>query len=360
MHVLHINTERGWRGGESQTLHTLHGLTDHGISVELFSTAGAELTEIALMQGFLVHWATGLVPLFVWLLFNARRFDILHAHNGRGATALACYRCIAPVLTVFTRRTDYRSRFKDWLRRMKWRRLDKIVAISQAAAAEPLRLGLQPTIIRSAVPLTVANQTRISLLRAKHNLAQKTLIGTSAIFTADKDPLTSIRVAAEVCKRRSDVVFLHWGAGGELESAAKKYVAELGLDKQYLLLGFVANPEELYSALSAFYLTSRAEALGTSVLDAMVQNIPVVATSAGGLKETLAEERGLLAPAGDERVLAEQLIWILSHPVESAAMASRAFDYVRAEHNIEAMINSYAALYRSMLQESSTRARSCP
>jgi len=359
MRVLHINTERGWRGGEAQTLHTLQGLSDHGVSVELFTTAGTELAEIALAQGFIVHWALGLVPLFVWLLFNARRFDILHAHNARAATALSCYRCLGSVLTVFTRRTDYGSRFKDWLRRFKWRRIDRIVAISQAAAAEPLRLGLRPTIIRSAVPLTIANQTRICFLRDKHNLAQKTLIGTSAIFTADKDPLTSIRVAAEVCKRRSDVVFLHWGAGGELESAAKKYVTELGLGNQYLFLGFVQNPEELYSALSAFYLTSRAEALGTSVLDAMVQNIPVVATSAGGLKETLAEERGLLAPVSDEHVLAEHLIWILSHPVETAAMANRAFDYVRAEHNIEAMINSYAALYRSMLQESSTRARSC-
>ena len=350
MRILHINTERGWRGGESQTLQTLIGLNDHGISVELFSTAGAELAELALMQGFVVHWATGLVPLFVWLFFNAKRFDILHAHNARGATALACYRCFASIATVFTRRTDYPSQFKDWLRRLKWRRIDKIVAISQAAAAEPLRLGLCPTIIRSAVPLTVANQTRISLLRAEHNLARKTLIGTSAIFTRDKDPLTSIRVAAEVCKKRPDVVFLHWGAGGELESAAKKYVAELGLSNQYLFLGFVANPEELYSALSAFYLTSRAEALGTSVLDAMVQNIPVVATSAGGLKETLAEDRGLLAPVGDAFALAEHLIWILSHPVESAAMERRAFDYVRAKHNIEAMIGSYVALYRGMLQ----------
>jgi glycosyltransferase involved in cell wall biosynthesis len=354
MRVLHINTESGWRGGESQTLLTLQGQRDQGISVELFSTAGTELTQLALNQGFAVHLATGLLPLFIWLLFFARRFDILHAHTARGATALACYRCVASVLTVFTRRTDYGSRHKDWLRRLKWRRIDKIVVISQAAAAEPLRLGLQPTIIKSAVPVTVANQTRISLLLAEHNLARKRLIGTSAVFTADKDPFTNIRAAAEVCKRRSDVVFLHWGAGGALESEAKKYVAELGLSNQYLFLGFVANPQEFYSALSAFSLTSRAEALGTSVLDAMVQHVPVVATSVGGLRETLAEKRGLLAPVGDELAVAEHLLWILSHPEESANMAGRAFDYVRTEHNVDTMVGSYVALYRSMLQHSST------
>lgn len=355
MRVLHINTESSWRGGEAQTLTTLKGLQDHGVSVELFSTFGTELTELALMDGFVVHWATGLVPLFVWLLLNARRFDILHAHNARGATALACYRCLRPVLTVFTRRTDYRSRFKDWLRRLKWQRLDKIVAISQAAAVEPLRLGLKPVIIKSAVPLTIANQTRINALRIEHKLATKTLIGTTAVFTADKDPLTSIRVAAEVCKKRSDVVFLHWGTGGELESVAKNYVAELGLSHQYLFLGFVPNPEELYSALSAFYLTSCAEALGTSVLDAMMQNIPVVATSADGLKETLAENRGLLAPVRDEHALAAHLVWVLSHPEKSADMTRRAFDYVRAEHNVDGMISSYAALYRGMLSLTAAR-----
>lgn len=354
MRVLHINTESSWRGGEAQTLTTLKGLNEHGISVELFSTFGTELTELALAEGFVVHWASGLVPLFVWLLLNARRFDILHAHNARGATALAFYRCLAPVLTVFTRRTDYRSRFRDRLRRLKWRLLDKVVAISQAAAVEPRRLGVQHVIIRSAVPLTVSNQTRISALRATYKLATKTLIGTTAVFTADKDPLTSIRVAAEVCKRRPDVVFLHWGSGGELEAVAKKYVAELGLSKQYLFLGFVSKPEEFYGALSAFYLTSCAEALGTSVLDAMVQHVPVVATSAGGLKETLADNRGLLAPVRDERALAEQLIWVLSHPQESAEIAHRAFDYVQAEHNVDAMINSYVTLYRGMLRRSAT------
>jgi glycosyltransferase involved in cell wall biosynthesis len=253
MRVLHINTESGWRGGESQTLLTMRGLSDHGVSVELFSTFGTELTEIAVAEGFIVHWAAAFVPLFIWLLFNARRFDILHAHNARGATALAAYRCLGSVLTVFTRRTDYGSRFKDWLRRFKWRRLDKIVAISQAAAAEPIRLGLKPAIISSAVPFTVANQRRIQLLRAQYDLNEKTLIGTTAVFTGDKDPFTSIRVATEVCKIRSDVVFLHWGAGGELEDAAKNYAAELGLSDQYLFLGFVPNPEELYGTLSAFY-----------------------------------------------------------------------------------------------------------
>jgi glycosyltransferase involved in cell wall biosynthesis len=354
MRVLHINTEKGWRGGESQTLLTLRGLSEQDISVELFSTFGAELTKIAIAEGFIVHWASGFVPLFVWLLLNAKRFDILHAHNARAATALACYRCLSPVLTVFTRRTDYRSRFKDWLRRLKWRRLDKIVAISQAAAAEPVRLGLKYTIIKSSVPLSFANESRILALRKQYNLAEKTLIGTTAVVTADKDPLTSIRVAAEVCKRRPDVVFLHWGAGGELESTAKRYVAELGLGNRYLFLGFVSHPQELYGALAAFYLTSCAEALGTSVLDAMIQHIPVVATSAGGLKETLADNRGLLAPVGDACAVAEHLNWILSHPKESALMARRAFDYVRTEHNIDTMINSYSALYRGMLRGSAT------
>lgn len=349
MRVLHINTESGWRGGESQTLLTMRGMADRDVSVELFSTFGTELTEIAVAEGFLVHWAAAFVPLFIWLLFNARRFDILHAHNARAATALAAYRCLGSVCTLFTRRTDYVSRLKDWLRRLKWGRLDQIVAISQAAAIEPIRLGLQPAIIRSAVPLTVASQSRIHLLRTQYDLNEKTLIGTTAVFTADKDPLTSIRVAAEVCKIRTDVVFLHWGAGGELEGAAKNYAAELGLSDRYLFLGFVPNPEELYGMLSAFFLTSRAEALGTCVLDAMVQSVPVVASDVGGLRETMAEQRGLLAPANQPVAFAQHLLWILSHPQESGDMAARALTYVRTTHALDTMIESYLDLYRRHL-----------
>ena len=354
MRIRHINTERGWRGGERQTLLTLKGMRAMGQTVELFARMGTELSELALNEGMIVHSGIGFFSLFVWLLFNAKNFDILHSHNASSSTALAVYRCFGAVRSIFTRRTDFASdrrggkRLKAWLRRLKWKRFDQVVAISHSAALEPIRLGLRPVIIRSAVPTVMPDQARIQRLLMTHRLSGKTLIGTAAVFTADKDPLTSIRVAAEVCKKNPDVVFLHLGTGGELEAISKNYAADLGLTDRYLFLGFISNPEEVYAAFSAFFLTSRAEALGTCVLDAMTQRIPVVATNVGGLKETLAGGRGLLAEPEDAEGLAEHLFTALSRAPLISGMVERAYYYATLEHNVKTMSEQYLNLYRRL------------
>lgn len=349
MRVLHINTEKGWRGGEWQTLLTLRGMQAKGICVELYSSAGSELTEIAIREGFVVHTGLGIVPLAMWLLCFARRFDVVHAHNARSATDLALYRCFGRIRAIFTRRTDTTGGYKSWIRAFKWRRFDALACVSEAAATEPRRLGVRPVVIRSAVPVTQPNWERIDALRAKYDLEGKTLIGTAAVFTPDKDPMTCIRAAEAVCKMRSDVVFLHWGSGGPLEQQAKKYVADAGLSTKYIFLGFKLHPEELYAALSVFVLTSKAEALGTCVLDAITQRIPVVATEVGGLKETLRDNRGLLAQAGDAKAISEKILWTLEHPSEAIDIANRAYSFIRREHDPEGMIDQYIQLYQRLL-----------
>jgi glycosyltransferase involved in cell wall biosynthesis len=351
--ILHINTENGWRGGERQTLLTLDAMEARGESVELFSRLGSELTQAALAEGFTVHTGIGLLSLFFWLLFNAKNFDVLHAHNAASASMLAAYRLFGKTLTVFTRRTDFSSRRKRLFRRLKWRLIDQLVAISHSAALEPIRLGLRPTIIRSAVPQIPPNLLRITQLLNSYRLSGKTLVGTAATFTSDKDPITCIRVAERVCETNPNVIFLHWGVEGELETIAKNYVSDLGLADRYLFLGFVTNPEEFYSSLSAFLLTSRHEALGTCVLDAMTQRVPVVATSVGGLRETLAAQRGLLANPGDVETLSHQLIEALTPSRKISEMVDRAYQFVREKHNVDKMADRYLNLYENKLRLSS-------
>ena len=350
MRILHINTENGWRGGERQTLLTLDAMEARGEAVELFSRVGSELTQAALAEGFTVHTGMGLLSLFFWLLLNAKKFDVLHAHNAASASILAAYRLFGKTLTVFTRRTDFSSQRKRLFRRLKWGRIDQLVAISHSAALEPIRLGFRPIIIRSAVPQISPNQLRIAQLLNNYRLSGKTLVGTAATFTSDKDPITCIRVAERVCETNPNVIFLHWGIGGELETIAKNYVSDLGLANRYLFLGFVTNPEEFYTDLSAFLLTSRYEALGTCVLDAMTQRVPVVATSVGGLQETLAEHRGLLANSGDVEALSHQLIEALTPSKQISEMVDRAYQFVRKEHNVDEMTDHYLDLYKKKLK----------
>ena len=51
MKILHINTERTWRGGEQQTLNLLAGLNDRRIASHLVCQAGSPMEERAVRAG---------------------------------------------------------------------------------------------------------------------------------------------------------------------------------------------------------------------------------------------------------------------------------------------------------------------
>jgi len=158
-------------------------------------------------------------------------------------------------------------------------------------------------------------------------------------------------VAAEICAKNSNVVFLHWGAGGDLEDICKQYVKELSLEAQYVFSGFMASPEELYPCLSAYISTARTEALGTSVLDAMVQRVPVVATNVGGLKETLDGRRGYLTPVENPLAIAESLSYVLKNSDEATQRTKRAYAYVCEQHDVLGMARRYIEIYANLLTQ---------
>lgn len=350
MEILQINLEKGWRGGERQTLLTACAQRDLGHHVELVCRAGAELSLKAQEAGLTVHHARNAVSLASWLVLNGARFDVLHAQTAGSVTGAVLSKPFHRRPIVFSRRTDFPVTTGNFFTRLKWHRVDQLVAISQAAASEPRRLGITPLIIPSATLAITPDTDRINRLLSTHALAGKRLIGTSAVLKPEKDPLTLIQAASLVCQAYPDVVFVHWGADGPSSVAARARIVELGLEKKYLLLGFQKNPEALYPALNAFILCSISEALGSSLLDAMSLGIPVIGTRTGGIQEVLAEGRGLLAPVGDAAAIAQHIEWLLSHPALAQEMAANAKQYVKTEHDVHEMAQKYLTLYARLIR----------
>jgi len=250
---------------------------------------------------------------------------------------------------VFSRRTSFPVGGGGWLTRLKWRRLDQMVAISEAAAQAPRALGVSTQVIPSAVLPIVADDARLQQFLKQWALEGKRLVGTAAALSVEKDPVTLIQAAAKVCAQFDNVVFVHWGATGAASHAAEQAIAELGLQERYLLLGFEPDVEQLFAALSVFVMASRYEALGSSVLDAMLQHVPVVSTDAGGLKETVSAGRGLVCAPGDVATMAAHISFMLAQPEQAQAMAEVACAAVRAEYAVDSMVERYIDLYREVL-----------
>lgn len=349
LRILQINTERGWRGGERQTLLTAVGLRARGHHVELLLRAGSALAERAHALGLVVYTAGGGFAFGVWLALHGRRYDVLHAQTAKVVAWAVAFAPLHGRPLVFSRRTSFPMEAGVWLTRLKWRRVSQMVAISEAAAQAPRSLGVTTQVIPSAVLPIAADASRIKGFLKHRALEGRRLVGTAAALSVEKDPVTLVRAAARVCAQFQDVVFVHWGAAGAASHATQQTIAELGLQDRYLLLGFEPEVEQLFAALSVFVMASRFEALGSSVLDAMLQNVPVVSTNAGGLKETVCEGRGLVCAPGDADAMAAHIVFMLAQPEQARAMVDVACAAVRSEYAVDSMVDRYIEVYRGVL-----------
>jgi hypothetical protein len=139
MRILHIDTERGWRGGERQALWLAEELQRRGHE----SIVAARPREpLATRAGDVGLQVVPCAPGFEADLRSALRLrrqiidlrvDIVHAHTGHavGLGALATLATRVPL--VVSRRVDFRLR-RNVGTRLKYSRATAIIAISRAVA----------------------------------------------------------------------------------------------------------------------------------------------------------------------------------------------------------------------------------
>lgn len=151
----------------------------------------------------------------------------------------------------------------------------------------------------------------------------------------------------ELVRAASRVLVDHPGASfrlvGEPSFGAEGYADEvraeavrLGVADRVVWVGFVADPAaELDGFDVCVHASPVPEPFGQVVVEAMIREVPVVATRAGGVVEVLAgtpedpAPLGELVEPGDADSLARGVLAVLDHPQDAAARARRAADVAR-------------------------------
>lgn len=93
-------------------------------------------------------------------------------------------------------------------------------------------------------------------------------------------------------------------------------VADLGLQER---VRFIGEQDEAgvgfwYARADLFVLASYHEGYGMVLAEALARGLPVVATCAGAIADTVPDDAGLLVPAGDTEALADALWRVLCEP----------------------------------------------
>jgi len=352
--ILHVDTEKGWRGGEQQLLYLIRGLRERGLECWVACRRGSEAEERFKREGFRVIPLSGNQALDILKLGRAgKEFDLIHAHAAKAHTVSALSKGLHRRPLIYTRRVDYPPR-RNFLTALKYRLTDRVVAIS-GAVKEVLRgaLGqIEVEVIPSAVDLkeVEAAVEPAKVKRIKEELQGSPLIGSLAALTEQKDIPNFILAAKEVLKAYPGARFVVFGEGklrGELQGVIERE----GLKGKFILYGFVEDVPNYTKALDLFVLPSRNEGLGSSLLIAMALKVPVVATKVGGTVEAVKDgETGILVPPSNPKALGRAILELLKDSGLRERLTKNAYALVKERFTTGPMVNSYLNLYREVLE----------
>jgi glycosyltransferase involved in cell wall biosynthesis len=166
---------------------------------------------------------------------------------------------------------------------------------------------------------------------------------------AAKGVFELLAAGARLAPRFPDLRLVFGGEGDA--DAIRRRAAELGILERIELPGWV-GPQERDAQLAraaVFCLPSHAEGLPMSMLEAMAAGRAVVASSVGGIPETIVDgDNGLLAPPRDEEALASRLEQALSDDDLRARLARRARETIEQHYSTEVVCGQLSALYREL------------
>lgn len=340
--VAHVNVTRGYRGGERQTELLIRELAKHGVGQVLVGRrsqplperlAGTDL-EIRLTSGnpFAVFGATGGV-------------DIVHVHEGRSVYGAYLRSLLSGTPYILTRRVDNPIRDHGFAHRA-YARAAFVATVAPAVAEIVERFDAR---IRTAVVVSSSSCLPVDAERAdaiRRRSEGQFIVGhVGALDNVQKAQEHILTVARSLERASPDIRFVLVG-GGPDEAMLKASAAGLG---NVAFTGFVDNVGDYLAAFDLFVLPSNYEGIGSILLDAMGQRLPVVASRVGGVPWLIRDgETGVLIDPGRPDQLEAAILRLRASPETMRRLGDAGFELAK-QYTPAAMCAKYLDLYRQAL-----------
>jgi glycosyltransferase involved in cell wall biosynthesis len=364
--VLHINTERGFRGGEIQTLHLIKGLNERGHQNVLAVQKNSPLIQQAKQASIVpieinMRGEWDLVAAFqLRKLIKQHRPDILHAHTAHATSLALTARTGKNIATVFTRRVTLPIPRNPFARK-KYNSVDGIIAVSKSVKAQLIETGVEADKICIAESGT--DFSRLDDAPAK-NVARKYLqipedsfvIGNVSYFDANKGQYQLIQAFTQFAAAHPEKnnYLLLVGDGPELERC-RVLAKRSRLGERVIFAGMRLDIKNLYAAMDVFFLSSlRGEGWSGVLREAMGMSLPCIAVDQPATCDQLQNDNyGLLV---SNRILNwVQAIERLYEDPELQTKIGKQGNEAARKFSIESMVEKTEACYYKVLERINSR-----
>ena len=332
-----------------------------------------------------------------WKLYRLmvrERPDIVHTHTAKAGTvgrvAGLLYRWMTPAILVGRPRpcrfvhTYHGHVFHSYYSARKTRLFlaverflakiatDRIVVISEQQRREihdefGVGRSAQFAVVPLGIDLSVYENSvaRRETLRQDLKLSPDEIaIGIVGRLTEIKNHLLFLQAAARIKQTtKSKVRFVIIGDGA-LRPQLESQTDELGLREEVLFLGTRNDPENFYPALDIVALTSLNEGTPLSLIEAMANDRPVIATAVGGVVDLAGPEveaaegyqvceRGVLVEPQNAESFALGLARLIDDGGLRRELGGRGHKFIVQNYSKERLLRDVAELYAHLTQSES-------
>jgi glycosyltransferase involved in cell wall biosynthesis len=352
-----------------------------------------------------ISWKDAVTVWKLFRLFLRERPDIVHTHTAKagtvGRSAGFLYRWLTPGALIGRPRQckfvhtyhghvfhSYygpgRTRVFLAIERLLARLVtDRLIVISKQQRleiGEKFKVGHaeQFKIVPLGLDLGIFSEHATRRAKFRHELCipdHSILIGIVGRLTEIKNHQMFLNVVARLkkidpaCRRQGEVRFIIIGDGG-LRADLELQTQMMGLDKDVIFVGSRKDPEYFYPALDVVALTSLNEGTPLTLIEAMANARPVVATSVGGVVDLLGDvvedgpykvcQRGISVPPGDEAAFFAALSRIIRDRSLRQELGERGLEFVEVNYSKERLFEDMKSLYGELSHKEAQKAQMLP
>ena len=367
--ILFVIDSLGYGGAERQLVELIKGLDKHKYQVHVVALIEKPAGYADLLAPnsvnisyFCRSYKADLIgPVFQLIRYiNRHHINLVHTFMNMGSLfgCLAAKATRTPVICSAIRDAkDVSSRAK-YLKLLLAFLADRYVANSLAGFTNRnMRIRRHYRVIYNGIDFSRFSEPDCGTQARKRQFGLErydNLIGMVASLSVNKDHETLLRAAPLVLKKHPRTVFLFIGDGdkrAQLEKLARSY----GILEHVLFTGYRSDVDRIYPMLRLCVLltnTNILDGIPNTLLEAMANGIPVVASAGGGTLELVKDGyNGILVPPKDPARTADAVNDLLSDGRFCKRVARRGKWHVHEFFGLEKYVGEYERNYEEVLNK---------
>lgn len=291
---------------------------------------------------------------FIRKVVNEFKPDIVHMHGAKASLVgrVACF--AMPVKTVVTahnfvnydKMSFYKKKILLSLTKILDKKTHQFIAVSQAIKKDLiLKQNVKEDkikVIYNCIDSFFYNETAINL-KEEFNLTQDSFIIGSVARLIPAKGVQDLIKAASILKSINAYFFV--AGDGPFREELQKMINSLNLNDRFFLLGYRDDIPSFLRNLDVFVLPSHEEGFGISVIEALSEGVPVVATKVGGVPEIIHDGvEGILVEKESPEELAKAIEKFLKDEELRKSMGLRGKEGVK-KFNCNKMVEDIYKIY---------------